>query len=64
VTDLTAHLSSLVASIKDKDFSQAQALVNNEIRDILNQLAGSDPAAAKDPVSLESDYIEEKSIGM
>jgi hypothetical protein len=63
VTDLTAHLSSLVASIKDKDFSQAQALVNNEIRDILNQLAGSDTAAAKDPVSLESDYIEEKSIG-
>jgi hypothetical protein len=62
VTDLTTHLSSLVASIKDKDFSQAQALVNNEIRDILNQLAGSDPAAAKDPVSLESDYIEEKSI--
>ena len=63
VTDLTAHLSSLVASIKDKDFSQAQALVNNEIRDILNQLAGSDTAVAKDPVSLESDYIEEKSIG-
>jgi hypothetical protein len=63
VTDLTAHLSSLVASIKDKDFSHAQALVNNEIRDILNQLAGSDTAAAKDPVSLESDYIEEKSIG-
>jgi hypothetical protein len=64
VTDLTAHLSSLVACIKDKDFSQAQALVNNEIRDILNQLSGSDAAAAKDPVSLESDYIEEKSIGM
>lgn len=63
VTDLTTHLSSLVASIKHKDFSQAQALVNNEIRDILNQLAGSDTAAAKDPVSLESDYIEEKSIG-
>jgi hypothetical protein len=63
VTDLTTHLSSLVASIKHKDFSQAQALVNNEIRDILNQLAGSDSAAAKDPVSLESDYIEEKSIG-
>jgi hypothetical protein len=62
VTDLTTHLSSLVASIKHKDFSQAQALVNNEIRDILNQLAGSDPATAKDPVSLESDYIEEKSI--
>jgi hypothetical protein len=64
VTDLTTHLSSLVASIKDKDFSQAQALVNNEIRDILNQLAGSDSAAAKDPVSLESDYIEEKSISI
>ena len=63
VTDLTTHLSSLVASIKHKDFSQAQALVNNEIRDILNQLAGSDTAVAKDPVSLESDYIEEKSIG-
>jgi len=26
-------------------------------------LAGSDTAVAKDPVSLESDYIEEKSIG-
>jgi hypothetical protein len=64
VTDLTTHLSSLVSSIKHKDFSQAQALVNNEIRDILNQLAGSDPTAAKDPVSLESDYIEEKSIGL
>jgi hypothetical protein len=64
VTDLTTHLSSLVSSIKHKDFSQAQALVNNEIRDILDQLAGSDPAAAKDPVSLESDYIEEKSIGL
>jgi hypothetical protein len=62
VTDLTTHLSSLVSSIKHKDFSQAQALVSNEIRDILNQLAGSDPATAKDPVSLESDYIEEKSI--
>jgi hypothetical protein len=52
-----------VASIKHKDFSQAQALVNNEIRDVLNQLAGSDTAVAKDPVSVESDYIEEKSIG-
>jgi hypothetical protein len=62
VTDLTTHLSSLVASIKHKDFSQAQALVNNEIRDVLNQLAGSDSAVAKDPVSVESDYIEEKSI--
>jgi hypothetical protein len=64
VTDLTTHLSSLVASIKHKDFSQAQSLVNNEIRDVLNQLAGSDTAVAKDPVSVESDYIEEKSIGL
>jgi hypothetical protein len=63
VTDLTTHLSSLVSSIKHKDFSQAQALVNNEIRDVLNQLAGSDTAVTKDPVSVESDYIEEKSIG-
>jgi hypothetical protein len=63
VADLTEHLSALVGCIKNKDFAQAQDLVKNEIRALVDRLAG--PAAATETVlTMDSDYIEEKSIGL
>lgn len=63
VADLTEHLSALVGCIKRKDFGQAQDLVKNQIRAVVDRLAG--PAAATEAVlTMDSDYIEEKSIGL
>ena len=65
VADLTEHLSSLVSCIKNKDFSHAQDLVANEIRELVDRLAASSaPIADESDHLTQSDYVEEKSIGL
>jgi hypothetical protein len=65
VSDLSGHMSHLITCIKNKNFAQAQPLVTTEITDLINQLADKDTAAAPAMMnSLDSDYIEEKSIGL
>lgn len=62
VADMSHHLAHLLTCIKNKDFAQVQALVNNEIRDLADRLAGTAPAAEEENLVDESDYIEEKSV--
>jgi hypothetical protein len=64
VADLSKHLSTLVDCIKNKDFAQAQSLVVGEIRDVVDRLAGNTTTTSVDSVIIDSDYIEEKSVGL
>jgi hypothetical protein len=65
VTDLSRHLSHLVSCIKDKNFADAQQLVSNEIKTLVDRLAEKQPIEVADSVTaVGSDYIEEKSISL